>query len=44
MKVILHQGEPEPTDIVVSRNGALYWTRKSAGVIVEAKRTGRRHQ
>lgn len=23
-KVILHQGEPEPSDIVVSRNGSLY--------------------
>ena len=33
-KVILHQGEPEPTDIVVSRNGGLYWTCKSAGVIL----------
>ncbi len=33
-KVILHQGEPEPTDIVVSRNGSLYWTCKSAGVIL----------
>ena len=28
-KVILHQGEPEPTDVVVSRNGRLYWTCKS---------------
>jgi hypothetical protein len=25
-KVILHQGDPEPTYIVVSRNGSLYWT------------------
>lgn len=33
-KTILHMGEPEPTDIVVSRNGALYWTCKSAGVIL----------
>ena len=34
-KVILHQGEPEPTDIVVSRNGRLYWTCKSAGVLLQ---------
>ena len=34
-KVILHQGEPEPTDVVVSRNGSLYWTCKSAGVILQ---------
>ena len=34
-KVILHQGEPEPTDIVVSRNGSLYWTCKTAGVILQ---------
>jgi sugar lactone lactonase YvrE len=34
-KVILHQGEPEPTDIVVSRNGSVYWTCKSAGVLLQ---------
>jgi sugar lactone lactonase YvrE len=34
-KVILHQGEPEPTDVVVSRNGRLYWTCKSAGVLLQ---------
>ncbi len=34
-KVVLHTGEPEPTDIVVSRHGELYWTCKSAGVILE---------
>jgi sugar lactone lactonase YvrE len=34
-KVILHQGEPEPTDIVVSRDGSLYWTCKTAGVILQ---------
>ena len=33
--MILHEGEPEPTDIVVGRNGELYWTCKSAGVILE---------
>lgn len=32
---VLHEGEPEPTDIVVSRRGELYWTCKSAGVILE---------
>ena len=34
-KTVLHTGEPEPTDIVVSRHGELYWTCKSAGVILE---------
>jgi glucose/arabinose dehydrogenase len=38
----LHVGDPEPTDIAVATNGNLYWTCTSAGVIVEAKRTGRR--
>lgn len=31
----LHMGEPEPTDVVVAKNGDLYWTCKSAGVILE---------
>jgi DNA-binding beta-propeller fold protein YncE len=31
---VLHEGEPEPTDIVVSKKGAIYWTCKSAGVIL----------
>ena len=34
-KIVLHQGEPEPTDIVVARDGHLYWTCKSAGVILQ---------
>lgn len=34
-------GDPEPTDITVTRNGNLYWTCSSAGVIVEAE--PRRH-
>jgi sugar lactone lactonase YvrE len=34
----IHDGDPEPTDIAVARNGNLYWTCTSAGVIVEAKR------
>lgn len=32
---VLHEGEPEPTDIVVSKKGDIYWTCKSAGVILE---------
>ena len=32
---VLHMGEPEPQDITVSRRGELYWTCKSAGVILE---------
>ena len=31
---VLTLGEPEPTDITVSRNGTAYWTCKSAGVIL----------
>jgi DNA-binding beta-propeller fold protein YncE len=33
-KMVLHSGEPEPTDIAVNRHGTLYWTCKSAGVIL----------
>lgn len=33
--VVLHMGEPEPVDIVVSRDGDAYWTCRSAGVILE---------
>ena len=32
-------GDPEPTDITVARNGRVYWTCSSAGVIVEATPT-----
>jgi streptogramin lyase len=32
---VLHAGEPEPTDVVVDRDGNLYWTCKSAGVILQ---------
>jgi hypothetical protein len=37
---ILTLGEPEPTDIVVSKNGDAYWTCKSAGVILERTSDG----
>jgi hypothetical protein len=37
---ILTIGEPEPTDIVVSRNGDAYWTCKTAGVILERSSDG----
>ena len=37
----IHAGDPEPTDIAVARNGNLYWTCTSAGVIVEARRVRR---
>jgi len=33
-------GEPEPTDIVASRSGDLYWTCKSAGVILHRNPAG----
>ncbi len=38
----INEGDPEPTDVTVARNGNIYWTCTSAGVIVEAKRIGRR--
>ena len=38
----VNEGDPEPTDVAVARNGSIYWTCTSAGVIVEAKRVGRR--
>ena len=37
VKTLVHSGDPEPTDITVDRDGTLYWTCSSAGVIVEAK-------
>lgn len=40
---VVHVGDPEPTDIAVARNGSLYWTCSSAGVIVEARPKHRRH-
>ncbi|MEO7453383.1 MAG: hypothetical protein ABIV13_01315 [Fimbriimonadales bacterium] len=36
----LTMGEPEPTDIVVDRQGTSYWTCKSAGVILKRTRRG----
>ncbi len=38
----INEGDPEPTDVAVARNGNVYWTCTSAGVIVEAKRRGKR--
>lgn len=38
----IHEGDPEPTDVAVARNGNVYWTCTSAGVIIGAKRIGRR--
>ena len=35
---LVHAGDPEPTDVAVARNGNVYWTCTSAGVIVEARR------
>ena len=39
---LVHAGDPEPTDVAVARNGNVYWTCTSAGVIVEARRRGAR--
>lgn len=33
-------GEPEPTNLALSKRGELYWTCKSAGVILERSRKG----
>lgn len=41
-RTLVDFGDPEPTDITVDRDGALYWTCSSAGVIVEARRAHRR--
>ncbi|MBK7999976.1 MAG: hypothetical protein IPK15_14980 [Verrucomicrobia bacterium] len=35
---LVNSGDPEPTDLAVSRSGNIYWTCTSAGVIVEARR------
>lgn len=43
VRTVLHQGDPEPTDVAVAANGNIYWTCTSAGVIVEGRRIdGRR--
>jgi hypothetical protein len=34
---VINQGDPEPTDVAVARNGRVYWTCTVAGVIVEAR-------
>ena len=36
VKKLVDEGDPEPNDVAVARNGTLYWTCTSAGVIVEA--------
>lgn len=36
----LTTGEPEPTNLALSKKGELYWTCKSAGVILERSRRG----
>jgi sugar lactone lactonase YvrE len=36
----LTTGEPEPTNLALSKKGELYWTCKSAGVILERSRSG----
>jgi len=33
--LIVHQGEPDPTNLAADRYGNLYWTCKSANVILE---------
>ncbi len=38
---VLTVGEPEPTDIAVSRAGVAYWTCRSAGVILMRSAAGR---
>ena len=39
MKVtLINQGDPEPQDIAVDNRGQVYWTCRTAGVIVRAIR------
>ena len=38
--VTLHNGEPEPVDIAVSIDGTLYWTCRTAGVILMRSASG----
>lgn len=38
---VLSQGEPEPTDIAASEDGELYWTCKTAGVILTRDEDGK---
>lgn len=42
VRTVVHQGDPEPTDVAVAANGNIYWTCTSAGVIVEGRRIGGR--
>ncbi len=37
---VLHQGEPEPTNLALSRDDEVYWTCKSAGVILKMTEDG----
>ena len=37
---VLHMGEPEPVNIAIGRDNSLYWTCKSAGVILEQDKRG----
>jgi DNA-binding beta-propeller fold protein YncE len=37
---LISQGEPEPSDVAVSDDGVLYWTFKTAGVILTRNRQG----
>lgn len=37
---VLHQGEPEPVNITVGRDGDVYWTCRSAGVILRQDEDG----
>ncbi|BET69218.1 hypothetical protein ASA1KI_41360 [Opitutales bacterium ASA1] len=36
---LVNAGDPYPADVTVARDGTVYWTCTSAGVIVEARRT-----
>ncbi|MFN0125307.1 MAG: hypothetical protein ACKV19_01315, partial [Verrucomicrobiales bacterium] len=37
---VLSMGEPEPVNIAIGRDNSLYWTCKSAGVILEQDKRG----
>jgi DNA-binding beta-propeller fold protein YncE len=41
VRTLVNNGDPEPTDVTVDRDGSVYWTCTSAGVIVKAMPTPR---
>ncbi len=36
-RILIHAGDPYPSDVTVAHDGTVYWTCTSAGVVVQAK-------